>query len=159
MNLSWIKGAIIAAGVASTFWSIIAFSWIYLLYSCGEEDKKPVKVKTLGISAALSVLILFSSFVAYNNKWLDPNWRIALEVSKRLDKYVEANPGSVYDPDRLLEEVDKSIVSVFESVQRVPGIIAKLTDGKTMEVIKAEINAQRDKEQFDAFRAWQKSQK
>jgi len=152
MNLSLWKGIIIGIGIGSFLCSIVSFA----TYITGNNSA--TKDKILLVCCFGGIFLIICSFVAYNNKWLDSNWRIALEVSKRIDKYVDQNPGSIYDPDRLLTEVDKTIVSVFESVQRVPGIIQKLTNGQTMEVIKAEINAQREREQFEAFKAWQESQ-
>ena len=157
MNLSWIKGTLIAVGVISSIGAFIAFLW--LCYLCDRGSGSVSQRAVLAISFSLGILMLASSIVVYNNKWLDPNWRIALEVSKRIDKYVDANPGSIYDPDRLLEEVDKSILSIFEAVHRVPGLITKLTNGQTMDAIKDEIDTQRSKEQFEAFKAWQKQNK
>jgi len=155
MNLSVWKNIIVGISVCSFIWIIFGFLWYYFVY---QSDDSNIKKRMLFASCLFAIITFVGSFVAYNIKWLDPNWRIALEVSKRVDKYVEMHPGSIYDPDRLLVEVDKTVVSVFESVQRVPEIIEKLASGKTIDAIRNEANAKKEKEQYEAFKKWQKSQ-
>lgn len=77
----------------------------------GFEDEDAAKFwgsNAWGRRVKASFIITLISLVIMAASWM-PNRALGIVAAKQVDKFIEKNPQSIYDPQKILDVVDKSV--------------------------------------------------
>jgi hypothetical protein len=124
-----------------------AISAIALWIAVGSEA-----FKDAGRPIVISFVLLFlsiGSIVVYNVPYMKPEWIIARQVARQIDKYNDKNPEAIYNPEVMLDTANDVILGLAGSVTELPKTVSKLLSGKTV----AEIKIDLEQKEFEAWKA------
>jgi hypothetical protein len=144
--ISLTSNLIIAFGVLFFIWA-----WIGIVVGLWKKyyGDHSLRGNIFLISGVFSLLLFIFCIVFGTSYYMKPEWHITRTIAIEIDKYGEKNPDAIFNPNILINNVDKAVVSIFTAIQETPNLIQKLSSGYSME----DIQSERDQKEFEAWKA------